>query len=308
MISLDDVSVFIAVVENQNFSAAARELKISPSAVSKRINRLEHQLRAKLIVRSSRRISLSPAGSAFFEKCAGIRPIVDDATRSVQSLHAAPGGKLRVHTSAGLGIKLITSLIPRFQSQYSNIAVDLITHIQDPVAFAKGLDVFIRQVPVANKLLDHRELGISRYTICATPDYLRRAGRPQTPQELSKHNCLLYCYENEHLINRWTFKDRNGPYEVAVKGNFVSNSSAALFEAVIKGHGIALLPLYAVFDEIRAGALVALFNDEISFYRTLLAYYPRSPHLPINVRIFLDFVASHLKDLSLDTEEEPKKA
>src|SRR5882757_168094 len=114
MVSLDDVSVFIAVVEKQNFSAAAKELKISPSAVTKRVNRLEHLLRAKLINRSSRRISLSAAGSAFFEKCSGIRLILDEATRTVQSLHSAPGGKLTLHASTGLGIKLVTPLIPNF--------------------------------------------------------------------------------------------------------------------------------------------------------------------------------------------------
>jgi DNA-binding transcriptional LysR family regulator len=300
MVSLDDLSVFIAVVENQNFSAAARDLKISPSAVSKRINRLEHQLRAKLIVRSSRRISLSPAGSAFFEQCAGIRPIVDRATKAVQSLHSAPGGKLRVHTSAGLGIKLVTPLIPRFLNQFSNVSVDLITHTSGRVGIVQGMDVFIHQEPVPDKLLDHRVLGISHYTICATPDYLKRAGYPKTPQDLSSHNCLLYCYDNDEVVDRWTFKDKNEPFEVGVSGSLTANSSAALFEAAIKGHGIALLPVYSVVEEIKNGALIPLFSQEIAFNRTLRAYYPRSPHVPINVRLFLDFVAGHLKDLSLE--------
>ena len=300
MVNLDDVSVFIAVVENQNFSAAARELRISPSAVSKRINRLEHQLRAKLIVRSSRRISLSPAGSAFFEQCAGIRPIVDQATKAVQSLHSAPGGKLRLHTSTGLGINLIAPIIPKFLSQFTNLSVDLITHMSGRVGLVQDMDVFIHQEYVPDKLLDHVVLGKTQYTICATPDYLERAGHPKTPQDLAAHNCLMYGYDNGTVIKQWTFNGPNGRDEVAVTGNFQSNNSAALFEAVIKGHGIALLPVYAVFDEIKAGSLVTLFSDTIQFDRTLRAYYPRSPHLPINVRLFLDFVANHLRELSVD--------
>lgn len=299
MVSLDDVSVFIAVVEKANFSAAARLLKISPSAVSKRMNRLEHQLRAKLINRSSRRISLSAAGSAFYEKCAGIGPILDEATRAVQSLHSAPGGKLRVHATTGLGIKLIAPLIPRFLNAFSTVSIDLITHVLGPGIATEGMDVLIHQEEIADKRLENRDLGVSRYAICATPDYLRRAGLPQTPAELQGHNCLLYCYDGGNPVEQWVFQGKDGRYDVTVSGSFVSNNSAALYEAVIKGYGIALLPVYAVFDEVKSGRLQALFQDDIAFNRQLRAYYPRSPHIPINVRLFLDFLAAHLRDYGL---------
>ena len=302
MVSLDDVSVFIAVVEAQNFSAAARELKISPSAVSKRINRLEHQLRAKLINRSSRRISLSAAGSAFFEKCAGIRPIVDEATRAVQSLHSAPGGNLRVHASTGLGIKLITPLIAQFMDAHAELAVDLITHVHGPTVIAQGADIILHQEPILDKTLDHRDLGIIHYAICAAPDYLRRCGKPETPQDLTKHNCMVYCYETGQLADRWEFKGRSGSYEISLAGNFVSNNSAALQEASVQGIGIALLPVYAGLDDVKNGRLTVLFSNEVSFKRTLRAYYPRSPHQPVNVRLFLDFITAHVKDYTFDVE------
>lgn len=300
MVSLDDVSVFIAVVEAQNFSAAARELKISPSAVSKRINRLEHQLRAKLIIRSSRRISLSAAGSAFFEKCAGIRPIVDEATRAVQSLHSTPGGELRVHASTGLGIKLITPLVAQFMDAYADLSVDLITHVHGPTVIAQGADIILHQEEVLDKTLDHRDLGAIRYAICASPDYLRRAGRPETPQDLAKHNCMVYAYETGQLVDRWDFKNKSGRYQVSVAGNFVSNNSAALQEAAVKGVGIALLPVYAGLDDVRGGRLKVLFSNEVMFGRTLRAYYPRGAHQPINVRLFLDFITKNVKNYRFD--------
>lgn len=296
MVNLDDVSVFIAVVEAQNFSAAARELKISPSAVSKRINRLEYQLRAKLINRSSRRISLSAAGSAFFEKCAGIRPIVEQATRAVQSLHSKPGGKLRIHASTGLGIKLITPLVARFMDEHSDLSVDLITHVHGPTVITQGADIILHQEEVLDKTLDHRDLGDIHYAICASPAYLGRAGKPETPQDLPKHNCMVYAYETGQLVDRWEFKGQMGHYEVAVAGNFLSNNSAALQEAAVRGIGITLLPVYAGLDDVKEGRLKVLFSDEVSFNRTLRAYYPRGPHQPINVRLFLDFITKHVRN------------
>jgi len=299
MVSLDDVSVFIAVVEKQSFSAAARALGISPSAASKRIGRLESRLRAKLINRTSHRVSLTAAGAAFFEKCAAIRPIVEGATQAVESLYSAPGGKLRVHASTGLGIKLIAPLIPQFQQQYPELAIDLITHTHGPSVITQEVDVFINSEETTDKTVGYRELGTCHYAICAAPDYLRRHGAPQTPRDLERHACLLY-YENGQLVDRWGFKDASGRYEITVQGSLASNSSAALYEALMRGHGVALLPVYTVYEDVRAGGLTALFRKELAFDRILRACYPRSPHLPVNVRLFLDFVAGHLKGLTLD--------
>lgn len=309
MVSLDDVSVFVAVVEKQSFSAAARELRISPSAVSKRITRLEYQLRATLINRSSRRISLSAAGSAFFERCAGIKALVNEATRAVQSLHSAPGGKLRIHVTAGVGIKLITPLIPSFLAQFPNVSVELITHVDETNVVQQGGDILITSVReiIPDKSLDHRDLGICYYAICATPDYLRRVGSPKTPRDLAQHNCLLYYNEKGQLIDQWPFEGKNGSYSIAVRGSFAANNSAALYEALIRGSGLALMPVYSVFEAVAAGKLQPLFLGESKFKRSLRAYFLRSPHIPINVRLFLDFVTAHLGNLTLDKSDRARR-
>ena len=294
MVNLDDVSIFITVVERQNFSAAALELKISPSAVSKRIGRLERALRAKLINRSSRRISLTAAGSAFFETCSGIRPIVDEATRAVQGLHNVPGGKLRVHASTGVGIKLIAPLLPAFLRQYPELEVDLVTRVQGPKVVTQGVDVFLRTVDIHDKMLDSRDLGICRYVICATSEYLKGAGPLRTPGDLRQHNCLLYL-SDKGPIDKWPFMGSEGKYEVTVRGSFASNNSSALYEALRRGYGIALLPMFSVIDDIKAKKVVTVFDDLVTYQSELRAYYPRSPHIPINVRLFLDFVETHLQ-------------
>jgi DNA-binding transcriptional LysR family regulator len=294
MVSLDDVSIFITVVERQNFSAAALELKISPSAVSKRISRLEHDLRAKLINRSSRRISLTAAGSAFFEACSGIRPIVDEATRAVQGLHNVPGGKLRVHSSTGVGIKLIAPLIPAFLRQFPELELDLVTRVQGPRVVTQGVDVFLRTVDIHDKMLDSRDLGVCRYVICATSEYLKTASPLRTPDDLKQHSCLLYL-SDKGPIDKWPFAGADGDYAVNVKGSFASNSSSALYEALMRGYGIALLPMFSVVDDIKAKRVVTVFDGQVTYHSRLRAYYPRSPHIPINVRLFLDFVETQLQ-------------
>jgi DNA-binding transcriptional LysR family regulator len=305
MVSLDDVSIFITVVERQNFSAAAAELRISPSAVSKRISRLEHDLRAKLINRSSRRISLTAAGSAFFQMCSGIRPIVEDATRAVQGLHNVAGGKLRVHASTGVGIKLIAPLLPAFLRQFPELEVDLVTRVQGPKVVTQGVDVFLRTVDIHDKMLDSRDLGTCRYAICATSDYLKSAAPLRTPEDLKQHNCLLYL-SDKGPVDKWPFAGANGEYEVNVKGSFASNNSSALYEALMRGYGVALLPMFSVVDDIKTKRVITMFDGQVAYQSNLRAYYPRSPHIPINVRLFLDFVETHLQ--TFPTRIVPAKA
>jgi DNA-binding transcriptional LysR family regulator len=297
MVSLDDVSIFITVVEKQSFSTAARELKISVSAVSKRIARLEHQLKAKLVARSSRRITLTAAGSSFYEKCSGIRLLVDEATRSVRSIYNDAGGSLRVFTSTGLGIRLIAPLIPSFVKKYPNMSVELVIH-SGPPTIPPGVDIFIHQEISSEKLLDFRDLGMVGYTICATPHYLETHGRPAVPDALRDHNCLVYIDERGHQTDFWIFGEGKTAYEVEVKGNFFCNSGPALYEAAIKGLGIALLPMYAAFDDIQSGKLVPLFVNEMRWDRMLRGYFSRSEYMPINVRLFLEHVAEHIELMS----------
>jgi len=300
MISLDDVSVFIAVIVQKNFSDAARKLSMSPSAVSKRIARLEAELHAKLINRSSHGISLTTAGSRFFAKCADIVPIIESASAEVRGLYSEPVGPLRVHASAGVGTKLIAPLIPSFLEAYPDVSVTLITHSENFPLAAGGADVFIRSsdVKTRDKGLKSSELGPCPYVISGSPEYLKRHGRPERPRDLANHDCLRYIdRERGALLDNWPFKEGKESYTVKVTGSLVSNNSAAFFEALSRGHGIAMLPFFAVMGDIRSGRLITLFRDEIAHRRKMKAYYAGGKYTPINVRIFLDFIQSHLRDI-----------
>lgn len=146
MLSLDDVSIFITVVTQKNFSDAARRLKMSPSAVSKRIARLKSALSAKLINRSSHGVSLTSAGSTFFNRCGDILPVVESAALEVRGLYndSDPGGPLRIYTTVGVGTKLIAPLMPSFLENYPNISATLMTHSENFPLTGSGVDVFVR--------------------------------------------------------------------------------------------------------------------------------------------------------------------
>lgn len=300
MISLDDAVVFVTLVTAQNLSAAGRRLNMSTSTVSKRISRLEHALKAQLVIRSSRRITLTEAGSVFFEQCAGLLPIMETATQMVQEFHNEPRGRIRIHTTAGIATKLVAPLISEFRRIHQNVEFEIITRSRNNAPLEEGNDVIIGSVDLQHKSLQSADLGAFDYVICASPAYLARSGNLTSPQDLTQHDCLLYLDEetNRPVVD-WPFVSNGRHFEVRVHGVVTSNNSAALTELTLKGAGVALLPVFAVFDEIRAGNLVVLLRDDVAYSRQLKAFYPRSEHSPKSVRAFLQFVETHLKHRAL---------
>ena len=301
MISLDDAVVFVTLVTAQSLSAAGRRLNMSTSTVSKRISRLEHALKAQLVIRSSRRLTLTEAGSVFFEQCAGLAPLIDTATQMVRDLHSEPRGRLRVHATVGIATKLIAPLISEFRITHQNIEVEIITHSRSSSIIAEGSDVIIGSFDPPHKAFQSLDLGTCHYVICASPGYLARVGNVAFPQDLTQHECLLYLDdETNHQIIDWPFVSDKERFEIRVHGAVTSNNSAALTEIALKDAGIALLPVFAVFDEIRSGKLIALLRNDIAYNRRLKAFYPRSEHSPKSVRAFLQFVETHLKNRTLN--------
>jgi DNA-binding transcriptional LysR family regulator len=307
MISLDDAVVFVTLVNAKNLSAAGRRLNMSTAAVSKRISRLEDALKAQLVIRSSRSVTLTEAGSVFFEQCAALSPIMETAVQKVHDISSEPRGTLRIHATVGMATKLIAPLIAEFRETHQDIEVELITHSGNKALIAEGKDLIIGSVGPLNKAFHSTDVGICHYAICASPEYLARTGKIKNPQDLTQHECLLFFDEEANKpVTDWPFAAEKDRFAVQVRGAITSNNGAALTELALKGAGVALLPVFAVFDEIRAGKLVAVLKDEIAYTRAIKAHYPRSAHSPKSVRAFLEFVATHLKSRTLgDLSEAP---
>ena len=299
MENISDIVVFVHVVEKQSFTAAARELALSPSAVSRHISHLEQSLGVQLIKRSTRRLVLTDIAVDFYEQCTRIIRDLEKA-RDMASAHTMEvKGTLRVHATLGLGQRLVAPAVREFLSHYPELNIDLIIGSRAANLLEAGYDVVIRSAQMNDSSLATRELSPVQYFICATPGYLAKRGTPKLPQDLKDHNCLVHSGQTQAA--EWRFAGDGETISVMVSGNLRTNNGIALYEAVKGGLGIARLPGYAVNEDFRAGNLVPLFPNLVGWGRGIKAFYPRTAHQPLRVRVFLDFLAGFVRDRSFVT-------
>ncbi|MFN7751961.1 MAG: LysR family transcriptional regulator [Pseudomonadota bacterium] len=289
--NLVGMAIFARVVEAKSFSGAARRLGISKSAVSKHVTRLERELRARLLNRTTRRLSLTDAGATFYPHCARVLQEAEAAEVAVSRLGSAPRGVLKVTAPAAFGHMHIASAMPEFLARYPDLKVemDLIDRMADLAE--EGIDVAIRLFgePAPNTVA--RALAPIRWVVCASPGYVARHGRPESPESLAGHNCLFYAFRS--LESDWRFRARGGEVlGVKVAGNLTATNSLAIREAVLRGLGVAMSPTFVVGDDLRAGTLEPLLPDYEAlgnFSSHINAVYLPNRYLSPKVRAFVDF-------------------
>lgn len=284
-----EMTVFVRVAEEGSFSAAARILGQTPSAVSKLIGRLEDRLGVRLIHRTTRKLSLTEEGDAFFQRAVRILADIDEAELAVSSLHATPRGILRVNTGVAFGKHIIGPLIPEFLERYSDVNIEmsmtdsLIDLVED------GVDVAVRFGDLKDSSMVARFLAGSRRAVVASPAYLERYGVPTHPKDLVNHN--LIGFSNQPNLNTWVFLVDGVEYPVPVKGNFTANNGETIFEMATEGLGMARMAEFLVGPAAKEGKLVRVLTD---FYRDITipihAIYPHRRHLSPKVRAFVDFL------------------
>ena len=285
------IPVFVAVVENGGFSAAARTLGISKSAVSKRINQLEAHLGVRLLHRTTRKLSLTEAGERYFEHAAQALTAAGQAEDAVTELQGEPQGNLKISSPMSFGRLHVAPLIPKLLQRYPKLQIDLVMDDRKVDLVAGGFDVAIRAGNLPASTLIARKLAPVRQVLCASPDYIDRYGRPATPAELSDHNCVLYSYSSD--ANEWTLIGEGGPETVTVSGSYQVNNSEALLEALREGVGIGRLPTFVAGPDLKTGRLVKLFESYRIPEFTIYAVYPERQYLPAKVRAFLDFAIEY---------------
>jgi DNA-binding transcriptional LysR family regulator len=284
---LDDMVVFAAVFEAGSLTRAAHKLATTRSAVSKAVARLEAHLGTRLLQRTTRHLSATPAGHACYARCARIVAEADAAERDANDLRSTPTGPLRVSCASAIGL-LLAPLLPRFTSAYPAVVLDiqLTEHIVDLVR--AGVDVGIRLGPMADSSLVARKLMSYRRVLCASPDYLSRYPAPRTPADLRRHNCLLRSGHDQ-----WHFRSARQP-AVQVRGSFLTDTPELLRQAALAGAGITLLPSFLVANDLRDQRLVRVLERYELAQLAVVAVYPHARHLSPNVRAFVDFVADAL--------------
>lgn len=290
----DDMRVFISVVERGSFSAAGRALRMSPALVSNRIGRLEAHLGITLFTRTTRKVSTTEAGLRYYDDCLDIRRRVEEAESRLLEDSSQPTGTLKVSSSTSFGNAFLTEKIAEFASLHPHIQVQY--RMTDALVdiLADGIDVSVRIGPLVDSSLKSRILAPCPRYIFAAPDYLARAGTPQTPEDLLHHNCLLLRFPGSRQY-RWRFKGANSTYDLPVSGSLDSNSGQVLTEWALAGMGLIFKTGWEVAEFVKAGALVPVLTDFMPDDAYIAALYPYDRYIPPRVRTFIDFLAKEVK-------------
>ena len=289
------MTAFVRTVDSGSFSAAARELGLTPSALSKLITRLEDRLGTRLLHRTTRRLQLTPEGEAFHARARHILVAIDEAESEVVQAGSTPRGLLRVHSGSAFGMHQLTPAIPRFMEQYPGIEIDL-TISDDPLgALEEGIDLAVRIGPLDESSQVARRIRNLERVICASPAYLQRWGTPKTPDDLLEHNCLWIT--SLPALRRWPFDTDDGIRVVPIDGNVVANNAETVLQLAIAGVGITRLTDIIVGDSIRRGELVPILTDWHHVEPVpLFATYPSGRHLSPKIRAMVDFLVAEFGD------------
>lgn len=285
-----EMAVFVRVVEAGSFSAAGRGSGLTPSAVSKLIGRLETRLGARLLHRTTRSISLTHEGVAFYQRCVRILRDIDEAEQAISQLHAVPSGRLRVNAAVAFATYQIVPIIPAYLDQYPHVHLELTITDRVVDVVEEGVDVAIRLGARVDPSLVSRQLAADRRVICAAPEYLSRHGTPNAPSDLARFQCLTWI-DNQGGLNDWPFIGPHGPYTVRVSGNIEVDNGETLYEMALAGLGLARIAGFRVGKAIRSGRLIPLLADCHREEPLLIhAVYPHRRHLVPKVRSFVDFL------------------
>lgn len=287
---LTDLAVFARVVELESFSAAAKALRLSKSAVSKQISRLEKRLGAQLLQRTTRKLSLTETGRIVLEHAQRALLEAEAAEAAVQNLQALPRGLLRVNLPMSFGLAYVGPLLPELLARCPELRIDLTFNDRTVDLLEEDVDVAIRiGANLADSTLTARRLAPVRPITCASESYLRKAGVPLKPDDLRQHECLLYKYLPEP--DTWRYEGPGGPYAVKVSGRLLANNGEALRDAAVAGHGIVRSPSFIAGPDVAAGRLVPLLEGYEPAPLSIYAVYPAQRYLTPKVRAFIDFFA-----------------
>ena len=286
---LGGLAMFAQVVESGGFSAAARALGLTPSAVSKQIGLLEDRLGARLLHRTTRRVALTEVGAAFYERARGVLSALDEAERSVTDLNAMPRGTLRLSLPIHFGQFHIAPILPGFMERYPEISLDIDLSDRYVDLVGESIDVAVRVGGLRDSSMIVRRLAPNRRVVCASPSYLAKHGAPATPSDLARFNCLTFHQHGPAV--EWMFGEGDARQAIRVKGTLQANNIELLRTAALAGVGLIRMSAYLLIDEIAHGRLVPVLTEHQARDAEVFVLYPASRHLSPKVRAFVDYLA-----------------
>ena len=288
-----EMAVFSAVAASGSFSAAGRDLGLTPSAISRTLDRIEARLGVRLMLRTTRTLTLTPEGQAYLGAARRILSDLDDAEQAIAD-QGAPRGRLRVSASLSHGRLCVVPLLGDFVALYPHILVDInLTDVVVDVAAGQA-DVAIRFGPLADSGLTARKLGETGRVIVASPAYLAGRGTPRTPEDLHDHNCLNFNFRRVEPV--WPFVREGREYSLSVRGAVEANNGETLGQLAAAGVGVTRVGAFSVADDVAAGRLVPLLEDfNPGDVENIHAVFVGGANTPARVRVFVDFLAERLR-------------
>lgn len=286
---LTGMAVFARVVEARSFTGAAAQLGMSKSAVSKAISALEDRLGARLLNRTTRRLSTTEVGRAFYERCVRIVAEAEEAELAVTRLQEVPRGTLRVNAPLSFGVLHLARALPDFLRRHLELRVEIEFTDRFVDLVEESWDLAVRIAHLPDSSLIARRLADSEMLVCAAPAYWRRHGRPSVPEDLAGHDCITHFYGASP--NEWAFLGKDGrPVGVRVGGSFHTNNGTVALRVTLAGLGVALLPRFICGPDLAAGRLEAVLTERMAPPPGIYAVYPHNRHLSAKVRAFVDFL------------------
>jgi DNA-binding transcriptional LysR family regulator len=287
---------FVRVVRAGSFTLAAQQLGMSRALISRHISDLEARLDVRLLNRSTRALDLTEEGRRYLEFCEQMFRDLEKKEDEIGKVQAQPAGTLRILAPNSFGALHVADAVIAFAKQQPRLKLSLLlenTWFRQDDFLHRGLDMALRFAPIRKSALTAQPIAEIDWVVCASPDYLARHGRPAKPADLASHACLLHAnaLPDDHV---WRFIVPKGVAVVRVNAAIYSNSAIALRKAAVAGLGLALLPRYAVAEDLAAGQLVPVLPRNRVPSRTLFAIYPSSGAAPTKVRIFVDFLSKWL--------------
>jgi DNA-binding transcriptional LysR family regulator len=299
MADLNHVAVFAKVVEAGSFSGAARALVMPRATVSRKVAQLEADLGARLLQRTTRRVTLTALGRAYYEDAAQGLASIEQAEEKIAASQAEPAGTLRIAAPVGLGAQKLMGWIGEFLQMHDKVRIEL-KLTDDPVdVIGNGIDLAFRAGKLPDSSLMTRRLGTTRLALVASPDYLSRRGRPDRLEDLKTHDCVAFGPSLDNEV--WRLKGPRGWREVAVHARIAVDGSYAEVQAALAGLGIALLPLALIRHHLEAGRLEQVLPDYGVEGGTMNIVNPSNRHMPAVLRTFLDFVVAKAGSASEQT-------
>ena len=315
MDKLNSLIIFVRAAQNRSFSEAARQMGMSPSSVSKAVQRLEEELGIRLLNRTTRSVTLTDDGAAFYVRCRQIIDELEEAEQELLRTRYQPSGTLRIDLTMALGRMHIVGALPLLTAKYPSLKLDVSLNDRFVDLIEEGIDAVVRLgIGTDSRLIMHRVATV-RFVVCASPDYFKRHGIPKTPQDLKQHNCINFVYPQTRRVFEWRFQHgslhtpgnpRNAlphqgeQFEMPVEGSLRFDHAESLLEAAIAGAGIVQVLNYVAGRAIAGGELQPILEDYAAPGEPISVIYPQKRHLSAKVRAFIDFMVDLMGQLRLE--------